>query len=69
MVFNLMFKKKMLTLDMHVCIQLTCVLREAAARGTLKNGVLKGPNNDLDISLFQYRQNFSLVQYFFSLSV
>lgn len=59
----------MLIPDMHVCIQLTCVLTEAAARRTLKSGVLKGPNNNLDISLFQYCQNFSLVQYFFSLSV
>ena len=59
----------MLISDMHVCTQLTCVLREAAARGTLKNGALKGPNNNLDISLFQYCQNVSLVQYFFSLSV
>ena len=59
----------MLIPDMHVSTQLTCVLREVAARGTLKNGVLKGPNNNLDISLFQYCQNFSLVQYFFSLSV
>ena len=59
----------MLIPDMHVSTQLTCVLREVAARRTLKSGVLKGPNNNLDISLFQYCQNVSLVQYFFSLSV